>query len=114
MRVEPEHNIRIVSPSYVEDVASATRHLATADAPPGVYHCVNSGQATWLEVAQETARLLGVTPRFDAISMAQVTLKAARPRFCALANRKLADAGFPMPPWQHALGRWLAGRRPIK
>jgi dTDP-4-dehydrorhamnose reductase len=104
---------RVVSPSYVEDVAAATRYLVAADAPMGLYHCVNSGQATWLEVARETSTLLDVTPCFDEVSMAQVTLKASRPRFCALANRKLADAGFLMPPWQDALRRWLAGRRPI-
>ena len=42
--------------------------------------------------------------------MDQVRLKAPRPRFCALANRKLAAAGFPMPQWRDALARWIAGR----
>ena len=102
---------RVVSPSYVEDVASATRHLVDSGADPGVYHCVNSGHATWHDVAVEAARILGVTPRLEAVTMEQMALKASRPRFCALANQKLADAGFIMPEWQGALGRWLAGHR---
>lgn len=101
---------RVVSPSYVEDVAGATRHLIDSGAAPGLYHCVNSGHGTWHEVAQEVARRLGVAPRLQAMTMDQVTTKAARPRFCALANRKLAEAGFAMPSWQDALGRWLERR----
>ena len=101
---------RIVSPSYVEDVARATRHLIDSHASPGVYHCVNSGQATWYELAEEVARVLGVTPRLEAITLDQVALRAARPRFCALANRKLAAAGFTMPTWDDAVRRWLSAR----
>ena len=102
---------RVVSPSYIDDVAAATRHLLEQDAPPGLYHCVNSGSGTWHEVAQEIARLLECTPRFRTMTMAEATLRAARPRYCALDNGKLAAAGFPMPPWQNALRRWLAVRR---
>lgn len=102
---------RVVSPSYIEDVAAATRHLIETGAPPGLYHCVNSGSGTWHEVAVEAARLLGVTPQFRTMTMGEAALKAARPRFCALDNRKLAAAGFPMPAWQDALRRWLATRR---
>lgn len=102
---------RVVSPSYIEDIAAATRFLVTSGASPGLYHCVNSGLGTWHEVAQEIARLLAVTPRFALTTMAEVRLKAARPRYCALDNGKLAAAGFSMPSWQDALGRWLRMKR---
>lgn len=101
---------RTVSPSYVVDVAAATRHLVETGAAPGTYHCVNSGHGTWQDVALEAARILGVTPRLRAIASAEMPLAAARPRFCALSNRKLAAAGFVMPAWQDALRRWLALR----
>ena len=101
---------RVVSPSYVEDVVAATRHLLETDAAPGLYHCVNSGRGTWQAVATEAARRLGITPQLEPVTMEQVALKAARPRFCALDNGKLARAGFTMPSWQDALGRWLAAR----
>lgn len=102
---------RVVSPSYVHDVANAVKHLTETSAPPGVYHCVNAGYATWYEVAEEAARLLGVQPRLQPVRMDQVAFKAARPRFCALAGRKLAAAGFTMPAWNDALRRWLTERR---
>jgi dTDP-4-dehydrorhamnose reductase len=101
---------RVVSPSYTNDVAAATRHLLDSRAAPGLYHCVNSGHATWQEVAEEAARLLGITPRLRPVTMGQMSLKAGRPRYCALSNRKLAAAGFVMPEWRHALSRWLAAR----
>jgi dTDP-4-dehydrorhamnose reductase len=101
---------RVVSPSYTEDIASATRHLLLSDAPPGLYHCVNAGQATWYEVAQAAARLLGVTPRLVPISINDVQMTARRPQFCALSPQKLAAAGFVMPAWDDALRRWLEGR----
>jgi dTDP-4-dehydrorhamnose reductase len=101
---------RVVSPTYTADVAAATRHLVAADAPPGLYHCVNAGHGTWYEVAREAAGILGVTPRLVPVTMDQVPLKAARPRFCALSPGRLAAAGFRMPQWTDALRRWLAAR----
>jgi dTDP-4-dehydrorhamnose reductase len=101
---------RVVSPSYVDDVARATKHVIDTRAEPGLYHCVSSGLATWREIAEEAARVLAVAPRLHPITLDSCGLKAQRPRFCALANRKLAAAGFPMPSWQDALGRWLSAR----
>ena len=101
---------RVVSPSYVDDVARATRYLLESGAAPGLYHCVNSGKASWYEVAQEAARVLGIEPRLKAVTLEELRLKAQRPRYCALANRKLAAAGFTMPAWEDALRRWLDAR----
>jgi len=95
---------RVASPSYVHDVAVATRRLITG-APPGLYHCVNDGYATWEAIAREAARLLGSEPRIVPVKMADLPLRAKRPRFCALSNAKLAAAGAPMPTWQDALAR---------
>ena len=101
---------RVVSPSYVVDVAAATRYLIENGAAPGLYHCVNTGHASWRDVATEVARLLGVPARLEPITLEQIQLRAPRPRFCALSNQKLAAAGFRMPDWRDALARWLASR----
>lgn len=98
---------RVVSPTFIDDAAFATRELLERHAAPGLYHCVNSGHATWFEFASEAARLLGMEPHFDAIGFADVQLPAARPQFCALSNAKLAAAGIQMPSWQDALGRYV-------
>jgi dTDP-4-dehydrorhamnose reductase len=39
-------------------------------------------------------------------------LKASRPQFAALSNAKLAMAGFKMPTWQDAIGRYISLLRP--
>ena len=101
---------RVVSPSYTPDVAAATRHLLNVRAAPGVYHCVNAGHATWHQVALEAAQVLGVAPSLHFVTTDQVPLRAARPKFCALATRKLSATGFAMPSWQDALGRWIRGQ----
>jgi dTDP-4-dehydrorhamnose reductase len=61
-------------------------------------------------VAREVARLLAVDPKLEPITTEQIRLTAARPRFCALANDKLAVAGYRMPSWQDAVTRWIASR----
>jgi dTDP-4-dehydrorhamnose reductase len=99
---------RVVSPSYVRDVAWATAQLLKAAAPPGTYHCVNSGAATWAEIAEEAARLLKLPLRARHLTLATASLKAPRPRFCALSNRRLASLGFAMPSWQNALARYIS------
>ena len=101
---------RTVTPSYVTDVAEATAQLLAIRPPAGVYHCVNSGVTTWLEVALEAARLLGRDPNLIPTEVASVSLPAKRPKYCALSNEKLHREGIGMPNWQDALGRYIAGR----
>ena len=98
---------RTISPSYLTDAARATRQLIESHAPPGLYHCVNSGQCTWLQFAQELARQLKIEARFEAVRMADVALRASRPQFCALSNEKLRSVGVEMPSWQSAVRRYL-------
>jgi dTDP-4-dehydrorhamnose reductase len=101
---------RVVSPSHVGDVAAATRHLLQTAAEPGLYHCVNSGHGTWFELAREAARVLDAGHVIEPVTMSDMPLRARRPRYCALSNRKLDAAGFAMPSWQDALRRWMAAR----
>ena len=101
---------RVVSPGYTPDIAAATRFLLESGAADGLYHCVNSGSATWEQVAREVARRLEIEPILQPMTMDQVPMKASRPRFCALSTDKIAAAGFPMPTWQDAVARWLASR----
>jgi len=100
---------RTVSPTYVIDAARATRELLERGAPSGLYHCVNSGCCTWLDLAREAARILGVDARLIPVNLAEVKLRVQRPRYCALSNQKLRSAGVAMPDWRDALARYLTG-----
>ena len=100
---------RVVSPSYVEDVAAATEALLARAAPFGLYHCVNGGHATWLDVGREIAGLLGAPENLlQPVPVASVSLRAKRPAFAALSNEKLRRLGIEMPPWQDAVRRHVA------
>ena len=100
---------RVVSPSFVADVADSSAFILDERPAHGIYHCVNSGHATWLEVGQEIAQRLGHgDASLKPISVNDVTLRAARPQFAALDNAKLAAAGFTMPPWRDAIARYLS------
>jgi dTDP-4-dehydrorhamnose reductase len=99
---------RVVSPSFVTDVANASAFILRALPPAGLYHCVNSGHATWMAVGQEIVRQLGGSEAaLKPISVNDVKLRAPRPQYAALDNGKLARAGFAMPSWQDAIGRYL-------
>jgi dTDP-4-dehydrorhamnose reductase len=103
---------RTVSPSYTADIAAATRKILASGAPFGLYHCVNSGAASWETVARAVADLLGVPLRFRPLTLETAGLRARRPRYCALSNKRLAAAGIPMPEWKDALRRYLAADSP--
>jgi len=100
---------RVVSPSYVEDVATATQALLQNKAPYGIYHCVNTGWTTWSILARELAHIVDVPDaQIVDVPMAQSALVAPRPKFAALSNAKLeAATGLKMPTWQEALRRYI-------
>ena len=100
---------RVVSPSFVPDVAEASAFILRTQPQAGVYHCVNSGHATWLTVGQEIVKQLGRSEAaLKPVSVGDVKLRAQRPQFAALDNAKLARAGHPMPSWQDAVRRYLS------
>jgi dTDP-4-dehydrorhamnose reductase len=98
---------RTVSPALTADVARATREILARGIEPGLYHCVNGGAATWLEIAEEAARLLDRPLQAQPITLETAALKAARPKYCALSNEKLRAAGIEMPHWRDALRQFL-------
>ena len=99
---------RTISPTYVFDAAVATRKLIEGSAAPGVYHCVNSGSCTWLDLARALAHQLGVEPKIIPVRMADAKLRAERPLYCVLSNAKLASVGIVMPEWTDAIRRYIA------
>jgi dTDP-4-dehydrorhamnose reductase len=100
-----------VSPSYTPDIAAATRALLAGGAASGVYHCVNTGHATWAVIASEAAQMVGKPLRVKELTLETAALAARRPKFCALSNGRLAGLGIHMPTWQDALRRYVADQQ---
>ncbi len=107
----PVFHDRTVTPSFVEDVVQATSHLIDAGAPFGLYHAVNDGETTWLDIGRyvchELAKPVDV---LRPVSVSDLTFRARRPQYAALSGAKLARAGFEMPSWQDAIARYLRCR----
>ena len=99
---------RKISPVHVDDVAAAMRRLVEKKANPGIWHCVNSGFATWHELALEIVRILGSASNVIPASLERSGLRVPRPLFSALSNEKLANFGIELPTWQNALARAIS------
>ncbi len=95
-------------PSYVPHVARAIRFLLTTDAY-GTYHVVNSGDATWYELAAELLRQAKLEVPLTPITTAEYGARAPRPAYSVLDTTKYHALPHapPMPHWQIAVAEYL-------
>jgi dTDP-4-dehydrorhamnose reductase len=104
----------IGSPTSADDLAAALVILTLAMvadplAPTGLYHCVNSGEASWAGLAAETLRLAGSRTTVVAIPAAERPAPAARPANSRLSCERLArDYGVTMRDWRTAVADIVA------
>jgi len=95
------------SPTYTRDLAQWSLKLAELEAG-GIFHAVNSGQATWCDLACESVSLTETPCRVNPISSAQWPQKARRPHFSVLDTGRLTqEAGIAPRPWPLALREYL-------
>ncbi|MBL8111856.1 MAG: NAD(P)-dependent oxidoreductase [Acidobacteria bacterium] len=99
---------RVLTPTYVVDAAEAIARVLTLRPPPGLYHLTNAGEATFLEVLEEAARLLALPQRFEAVSQSSANLAPPRPLRTPLNGDRLASLGLGLPHWRDALARSCA------
>ena len=100
-------------PTSATDIALALltitqRMIADPDAPSGTYHFVNSGEATWCDLARtifEVAAAHGrPAPEVEGITTADYPTPARRPANSRLNAEKLArDYAISPRPWQEAV-----------
>lgn len=100
-------------PSSAADIAATLRTLALhliedAQAPLGVYHFVNRGEATWCELAREIFALSAVRggpcAEVEAITTAEYPTPAKRPANSRLSTAKIAaDYGIHPRGWRDAV-----------
>lgn len=104
---------QIGCPTAAADIAAALqtvvlRHLADADAPTGIYHIVNSGEASWCELAGTifalSARAGGPSAEVVAITTQDYPTPARRPANSRLSTTSLTrDFGIVPRRWQDAI-----------
>ena len=96
-----------MSPTATEDVARALLKMLQAEAPPGIYHAVNSEPATWYRFAVEIVKGAGVRAEVTPVTSEEFPTVAARPHYSVLDNRKVGGILEGMPSWRDALQRYL-------
>ncbi len=97
----------VASPTFAGDLAGALRSLIETDSY-GLYHAVDAGPVSWYDFAREAIRQAGVTVAIEPIAAAQRPTRAARPRYSALENARLAGEGIEMPSWRAGIAAYLA------
>ncbi len=92
-------------PTWTGDLAAQIVALLDGDAPAGVYHGTNSGQATWYGFARAVFAAAGLDPeRVKPTDSSTFVRPAPRPSYSVLGHDGWTRAGLaPMRPWQEAL-----------
>src|SRR5579872_3999753 len=99
-----------MSPTSTRDVAEVIVDMVIKQAPPGIWHVVNSGAATWHEFAERIVSDANIQASVLPISTEQFQTPAARPRYSALNNEKVSTGIREMRPWQDALKDYLVAK----
>jgi dTDP-4-dehydrorhamnose reductase len=110
LAIKGEGEVRVVKdqvgqPTSAMDLAKQLVELGISASPAGIYHGTNSGQATWLEFAQEIFKLAGAdVGRVTPVSSAGYPSPAKRPSYSVLSHDAWASTSVePMQDWRIAL-----------
>jgi len=110
IRVVADH---AASPTYAPAMASRTADLVSQNIR-GLFH-MGGGQAiSWYDYAKLIFELAGLKPSLTATDEREYRTAARRPKFSALSNSKLEEAGIAaMPPLRDAVKEYLAAREHV-
>lgn len=98
-------NDQIGQPTFTVDLAKQIVELVLSQAPAGIYHGTNSGQATWYEFAQAIFSIAGAdVSRVIPVSTTEFPRPAKRPAYSVLGHDAWAGTSVPtMRNWKIAL-----------
>jgi len=110
LAVNKEGEVRVINdqvgqPTFAGDLARQIVELVLSEAPAGIYHGTNSGQATWFEFAQAIFSIAGAdVSRVIPVSTTDFPRPAKRPIYSALGHDAWAGTSVPaMRNWKIAL-----------
>ena len=92
-------------PTYVADLAQATRQLVDAGRPKGLWHLAAGGDCTWADLAEAIFAAAGLGCRVNRISTQELGRPAPRPAYSVLRSER-PDAPV-LPHWEDGLDRCL-------
>lgn len=95
------------SPTFTRDLAQGLLRLLEAGTF-GTYHCTNSGDCTWYDLAAHALACAGLDAPLERTDTASFPRPARRPAYSVLSNGRFESVtGWRMPPWQDAVRRHL-------
>ena len=102
--------VRVVSdqlgqPTVATDLAQHIVHVVQSNAPFGIFHGTNSGQASWCELTKEIYSFLKVdTSLVTPVPTSEYPTRAVRPQYSVLSHSRTAELGLQeMTNWKTAL-----------
>ncbi|MDE5682088.1 MAG: NAD(P)-dependent oxidoreductase, partial [Mailhella sp.] len=95
------------SPTYARDLAEMS-FLIMKNHGVGLFHAVNSGQASWCDLASEAVKLFNLPTFVEPIETKDWVQKAVRPKYSVLSTQKLQQLyGYVPRPWTQALQEYI-------
>jgi dTDP-4-dehydrorhamnose reductase len=91
-------------PTYVVDLAGATRALVEEKKSFGIYHFTNQGVASWYDWAKEIFKIKNIKANLVEGKMSDFVRAAGRPQYGVLNNTKFIQ----LRPWHEALEEYLS------
>lgn len=97
-------------PSWTANVVATVLELLDREAPAGVWHVGDGGEATRVDQAREVLRASGLPAEVIEVDRDALWPEVPRPAYTVLdLSATEAFLGRPMEPWTSSLGRFLAG-----
>jgi dTDP-4-dehydrorhamnose reductase len=98
-------NDQFGNPTFASDLAFQIIQSINLEIPYGIYHAVNSGVASWYDLAMKVAEYSGYeSNQIRAISSRENMSEVQRPLYTSLDSTKWSDVNIPeMRSWQKAL-----------
>lgn len=92
-------------PTWTSDLAERIVLMLDRNAPVGVYHGTNAGEASWYDFGRAVLAQMGLDPgRITPTDSSAFVRPAPRPPYSVLGHDRWQTAGLaPMRPWQDAL-----------
>ncbi len=100
----------VASPTYAPAMAKRTADMVEKKFS-GIYHLGGGEPVSWYDYARTIFDLAKLSPSLQPTDEREYRTPARRPKYSALSNKKLNDAGIePMPPFREAVRLYLEAR----